>query len=426
MKRDFAWSLAHLHLIVIVRRMSVELPLYRSFSCFLCVVAVLMTVLSVHVESVLAKSVSAEAPEAQAAFIEAGLARTEDRPAISEAKPVISETKPAISEIKPVVREGKPVISKNKIATDPMVEECTRIGKKLGSVTVKHCLAIHLSDTGERSVRGQAILIKEYPPLLEQRKPIARVLLIGGMHGDEYASVSVVFKWMQTLDKYHSGLFHWHVSPLINPDGLLLSSPSARLNARGVDLNRNMPTPDWYKSTGVYWHQTGNDPRRNPGVEPLSEPESRWLYEEIRTFKPDAIISVHAPYGLLDYDGPPVAPGKMGSLRLKRLGAFPGSLGNFAGKQHDIPVITVELASAGSMPAAQDISKMWMDLVHWLRYNIPKDVTMKGYGAFDETTQMLLASPRLNEKEKAEIAVMPVISGQHDSMLEIKGSVGEE
>lgn len=70
------------------------------------------------------------------------------------------------------------------------------------------------------------------------------MLLFGGIHGDEYSSVTIVFKWLSILDRYHSGLFHWRVVPLLNPDGLLRGR-SQRMNHRGVDLNRNFPTPDW-------------------------------------------------------------------------------------------------------------------------------------------------------------------------------------
>jgi len=262
-------------------------------------------------------------------------------------------------------------------------EECQRIGHKLGSVSVTRCLQSQLQDTEARSVNGQAILLKEYPPLFERRKPIGRVLLIGGTHGDEYASVSIVFKWMKILDVYHSGLFHWHVVPLLNPDGLL-QKKSVRLNAHGVDLNRNMPTPNWHEETSRYWKKTGHDPRRYPGVEPLSEPESQWLYDEIKRFKPDAIVSVHAPYGVLDFDGPPVGPKKLGALHLRLIGVYPGSLGNSAGIQHKIPVVTVELPYAGIMPSKQQASKMWTDLIHWLRYNIPKEETLAAYPLFED------------------------------------------
>jgi len=276
----------------------------------------------------------------------------------------------------------------NNGASALVVTECNSIGRKLGSVSVRECLHENMKDSGAYSVKGQPILIKDYPPL-HNRTPQARILLIGGIHGDEYSSVSVVFKWMKTLDRYHSGLFHWHIIPLANPDGLL-QKHSQRLNAHGVDLNRNFPTPDWYHETRDYWQRrTGKDPRRYPGTDPLSEPESRWLYEEIRRFKPQAIISVHAPYGVLDFDGPPRSPDKLGYLYLKLIGTYPGSLGNCAGVQHHIPVITVELPRAGTMPSGRNISRMWRDLVRWLKRNIPKDKTIQSYALFDEISRQM-------------------------------------
>jgi len=46
-----------------------------------------------------------------------------------------------------------------------VIEECTRIGNKLGSVTRQQCLDRKLDDTGARSINGQAIMMKDYPPL---------------------------------------------------------------------------------------------------------------------------------------------------------------------------------------------------------------------------------------------------------------------
>ena len=279
---------------------------------------------------------------------------------------------------------------------NPVVEQCVRIGNKLGSVTIKECLNRKLGESGARSVNGQAILMKEYAPL-PGRNPISRVLLIGGTHGDEYASVSVVFEWMRTLDIHHSGMFHWHVAPLVNPDGLL-QKRSQRLNANGVDLNRNMPTPEWHDKTRKYWNRVGKDPRRYPGEAPLSEPESRWLYDEIRNFKPHVIISVHAPFGVLDFDGPPTGPGKLGYLHLKLIGTYPGSLGNSAGVQHQIPVITVELPHAGIMPAGSEISRMWTDIVAWLRKNTPKQKTVDAYANFNEISNQLMPLRKVSDE----------------------------
>jgi len=288
---------------------------------------------------------------------------------------------------------------------DAVMQQCTRIGNKLGSVSIRDCLDRDLKESGAKSVNGQSILMKEYPPL-QSRRPISRVLLIGGTHGDEYASVSVVFKWMRTLDVYHSGMFHWHVVPLLNPDGLL-QRRSQRLNANGVDLNRNMPTPQWHEKTQRYWSRVGKDPRRYPGKAPLSEPESRWLYDEIRSFKPHVIISVHAPFGVLDFDGPPSGPHKLGQLHLKLIGTYPGSLGNCAGVQHQIPVVTVELPHAGIMPTRGEISRMWIDIVAWLRDNTPKQETIDAYALFDETARELMPDQK-SEKSKLHDSSPPM------------------
>lgn len=253
---------------------------------------------------------------------------------------------------------------------DPLNATCRRIGGKLGSVTFEECLQIGLEPSGDSAVSGTPILLKEYPPL-PVRQPRGRVLLIGGIHGDEYSSVTIVFKWMAILNRYHSGLFHWRISPLMNPDGLLRRR-SQRMNQNGVDLNRNFPCPNWHQATSDYWiRRTSRNPRRYPGDDPLSEPESRWLAAEIEEFRPDVIVSVHAPHGVLDFDGPPEAPERFGSLRLNLLGTYPGSLGRYAGVHKEIPVVTIELASAGIMPSGAEQRRIWLDLVRWLKKRLP-------------------------------------------------------
>ena len=267
-----------------------------------------------------------------------------------------------------VVVLSAPIVSATELSVKDV---CQRISGKLASVKYAEC-DTGLDLTGAQSTRGTPILMKEYPPL-GKRIPQSRVLLIGGIHGDEYSSVSVVFKWMNKLNRYHSGLFHWKVVPLLNPDGLL-QRKSKRMNASGVDLNRNFPTRNWKKETEHYWvKRTRKNPRRYPGKSALSEPESRWLHKLIEEFKPDAIVSVHAPYGVLDFDGPRRAPKKLGHLYLNLLGAYPGSLGNYAGIENDIPVITIELPHAGIMPSRNQITNIWVDLVRWLKKNTPRE-----------------------------------------------------
>lgn len=254
--------------------------------------------------------------------------------------------------------------------------ECRRIGGKLGSVSYQDCARLQPVATDGKSVKDATILMKEYPPL-PQRTPMGRVLLIGGIHGDEYSSVSIVFKWMKILEKYHSGLFHWRIAPLVNPDGLLRDN-STRVNANGVDLNRNFPMPNWLEETSYYWEvRTSRNPRRYPGTAAVSEPETRWLVKEIQRFRPDVIVSVHAPHGIVDYDGPEEAPYKLGRLYLNLLGTYPGSLGRYAGVELQLPVVTIELPYAGIMPKPEEISHIWTDLVSWLKKNLADNLLVK-------------------------------------------------
>jgi murein peptide amidase A len=254
---------------------------------------------------------------------------------------------------------------------EPVDSICRKISTKLASVDYRECSSLQMDHSGHFSVEGVPLLIKEYPPL-GGRKPQARILLVGGTHGDELASISIVFKWMHTLEKHHSGLFHWRINPLMNPDGALRPQHQ-RTNANGVDLNRNFTTPD--EDAGValeYWRvKTKGNSRRYPGPYPLSEPETVWLYQEIREFKPDVVIAVHAPYSLVDYDAPDRnnAPRQIGHLYRNLMGTYPGSLGNYAGVHLGVPVITLELPHAGIMPTEQQISRLWTDLVRWLVRN---------------------------------------------------------
>jgi protein MpaA len=136
-----------------------------------------------------------------------------------------------------------PIEASHNGAAPSVDHVCRRIARKLASVSLADCRNRHLQASDAYSVQHTPILIKEYPPL-PRRTPQARVLVIGGIHGDEYSSVSIVFKGMAILDKHHSGLFHWQIAPLLNPDGLLRRK-SQRMNANGVDLNRNFATPNW-------------------------------------------------------------------------------------------------------------------------------------------------------------------------------------
>jgi len=144
------------------------------------------------------------------------------------------------------------------------------------------------------------------------------------------------------------------------------------MNERGVDLNRNFPSFNGTEEASDYWiRRTGRNPRRYPGPSPLSEPESQWLYREIERFRPTVIVSVHAPSHVVDYDGPSEPPNRLGPLYLNLMGTYPGSLGRFAGVLMGLPVVTIELPSAGIMPSNAEQNKIWRDLVRYLRTESP-------------------------------------------------------
>jgi hypothetical protein len=195
-------------------------------------------------------------------------------------------------------------------------------------------------------------------------------LFIGGIHGDEYSSVSVTFKWLNTLRAHHSGEFDWLFLPVLNPDGLLRRR-STRVNANKVDLNRNFTPAPEFPEPLMHWQQYAKKRMRYfPGYHPLSEPESRVVHQLIEEYQPNVIVSVHAPHGILDFDGGIQPPNRLGPLHLRQLGTYPGSLGNYGWFVKNIPVVTIELQHAGIMPRKHEIDRMWTDLVRWLKYRV--------------------------------------------------------
>lgn len=252
---------------------------------------------------------------------------------------------------------------------------CKAIAGKLSSVSYQECAGIDFPAPRFFSVQGKPIVEKHYPAT-EATAP--RILFLGGIHGDEYSSVSVTFKWLNTLHQHHSGAYDWLFVPLLNPDGLL-QKRSSRVNANLVDLNRNFNAAPGFPEPLAHWQtKAGRRDRYYPGEAPLSEPETQMIHQLIEEYRPTVIISVHAPHGILDFDGDSVEPpGRLGPLYLRQLGTYPGSLGNYAWFVKRIPVMTVELQYAGIMPKDQDISRMWTDLVRWIQRKSEQALVLK-------------------------------------------------
>lgn len=182
------------------------------------------------------------------------------------------------------------------------------------------------------SVQGRPIRCIEFGTLGET------ILILAAIHGDEPASRILA----ESLEEYLGRNRHLYVNrrilliPVANPDGL---AAGTRDNINKIDLNRNFPADNRQNN-------------RRFGHRALTEPESRALYELIEAEMPARIISIHQPYGCIDYDG----PGRSLALRMalwcdlpvQRIGALPGSLGSWAGETMGIPIITLEMTAEDS------------------------------------------------------------------------------
>ncbi len=267
------------------------------------------------------------------------------------------------------------------VAQSPLQDEardmCRKISQKLASVSYGECAGLSFKAPRFYSVDGQAILETHFPADPAAADPL-RILFISGIHGDEFSSVSVTFKWLNMLQQQHRGDHEWLFLPLANPDGMLRRK-GQRVNANQVDLNRNfMPTAEGHAPLDYWKTQARQRARYYPGLAPLSEPESRAIHQLIDEFRPRVIVSVHAPHGILDHDGLQQPPQKLGPLQLRRLGTYPGSLGNYGWFVRNIPVLTIELASAGAMPSAREIWQMWADLNGWIARESAPRLQMAG------------------------------------------------
>jgi hypothetical protein len=252
------------------------------------------------------------------------------------------------------------------LAAAPGSGPCVEWVRRLPNVKADVCANAGLQATAGRSVQGRTLFMRD----VVASDAHVRVLVVGAMHGDELSSTSLALHWIQRAVEVPANA-HWRFIPALNPDGLMMR-PAKRVNANGVDLNRNFPTPHWERDAKRYWEKrTRKDPRRWPGPKPLSEPESRFLHDEMARFKPDLIVSIHAPYGVLDFDGPGTPPPKLGRLYLDQVGIFPGSLGHYGGVHKGMPVVTIELPSALRTPLDAEMRQMWLDLLRWMGAHLP-------------------------------------------------------
>lgn len=165
-----------------------------------------------------------------------------------------------------------------------------------------------------------------------------KVFIIGGVHGDEIEGVALAMGLLDEWQKHFDLKLNILLLPMMNIDGVLRKT---RLNANGVDLNRNLPTKDWTAEV--------LNPRYPPGPFALSEPENQALVGVIENFKPQWILNLHSWKPMLNTNGDcePLAS------KLNQLTGYPieptvgystpGCLGTYSGIERGIPTITYEI-----------------------------------------------------------------------------------
>ncbi len=165
------------------------------------------------------------------------------------------------------------------------------------------------------------------------------VYLMAGVHGDEVEGIYVLNKLFEWLKKNEEIKIPLLVIPILNVDGYRAGT---RVNAKGVDLNRNLPSKHWIAEF--------REEKYNPGKTPLSEPENKFLVKLFEKYPPKQIISFHSWKPMLNYNGncqeiaeflskyngyPPV--GEIEDY------PTPGSLGEYGPQELGCPVLTWEM-----------------------------------------------------------------------------------
>lgn len=169
----------------------------------------------------------------------------------------------------------------------------------------------------------------------------AKVLVVGVVHGDEPQGKFLIEEYLKK-NPFDNLLF----IPCLNPDGL---AKSTRTNSNGVDLNRNFPTKNWGKNLGINASCDDNTTQYYGGKFPASEIETQFLINVVEEYKPELILTLHAPYKVVNFDG----PAREISEKISDIINYPveesigyptpGSLGTYAGVERHIPVVTLEL-----------------------------------------------------------------------------------
>ncbi len=159
-----------------------------------------------------------------------------------------------------------------------------------------------------------------------------KVLVIGCFHGDEPQGNYLIEEYLKENNTTNL-LF----IPCLNEYGV---RNNVRTNENGVDLNRNFPTRNWELTDKNEFFG---------GETPSSEKETRFVVDIVEKYNPQIILTLHAPFKVVNYDGDARSLAEEISEIInypveENIGyPTPGSFGTWAGVERNIPTITLEL-----------------------------------------------------------------------------------
>ena len=197
------------------------------------------------------------------------------------------------------------------------------------------------------------------------------VLYVGAMEGNEKNSMALLQKWIPELDANPGKIPSYRtivVIPAINPDGVAANS---RLNANGIDLNRNFPANNWQTQVteplaNTVWTNDG-------GPNPLSEPESQALANFQVAHNPRLSLTMHSHGGIVEANdaGDSIDLGAKYASLAGYLAIPTYSIGNFfnytttgayedwANDKLGQPVLEVELISPTADEFSRNLPALW-------------------------------------------------------------------
>ena len=197
------------------------------------------------------------------------------------------------------------------------------------------------------------------------------VLYIGAMEGNEQNSSKLLSQWISNVDANPSRIPAYRtivIIPTINPDGFTADN---RLNADGIDLNRNFPANNWQTevtepTAPTVWTNDG-------GPYPLSEPESQALANYYTTNLPRLTLTMHSHGGIVEANdaGDSIALGSQyaslagyEAIPTYAIGNFfdyttTGAFEDWANDKLNLAVLEVELESATLDEYSRNLSALW-------------------------------------------------------------------